>query len=394
MTADVKSKKCIAMLLAGGKGTRLRELTSETAKPAVGFGGKYRLIDFPLSNCVNSGIDTVGVLTQYQPLELAAYIGSGNPWDLDRVNGGVTVLPPFRGAKSADWYLGTADAVRKNLNFVDLYSPECTLIISGDHIYRMDYSDMLEFHTKNACACTLAVIRVAKEEASRFGVVETGEDMRVRGFHEKPDKPSSDMVSMGIYIFNTDKLKEYLSDPDVCDFGKDLIPKMLEAGERLFAYRFTGYWRDVGTVGSLWRANMDLLGNTPAFCPGDHPKILSRPMQRPAQFVGETAEITDSLISDGCRIFGKVSGSVLSGGVTVEAGACIIDSVIMEDAVVEKGAIVRRAIVGKGCVIRRGSAVGNTDGEPSLIIGSLTDTRTSDGDSAFAYRDRHETKKT
>lgn len=393
MKAETMKKKCIAMLLAGGQGTRLRELTAMTAKPAVSFGGKYRLIDFPLSNCVNSGIDTVGVLTQYQPLELAAYIGSGNPWDLDRVNGGVTVLPPFTGAGGSGWYRGTADAVRQNLRFAELYSPDYMLILSGDHIYRMDYSDMLDFHIKNGAACTLAVIGVGKEEASRFGIVDTDGGMRVTGFEEKPAAPRSDTASMGIYIFDTGKLREYLDDPDACDFGKDIMPAMLSAGERLFAYRFEGYWRDVGTVGSLWGANMDLLGDKPEFSPGDSPKILSRPMQRPAQFVGEGAAVSDSLISDGCNIFGSVSGSVLSGGVTVKAGARVIDSVIMEDATVCENAFVSCAIVGRGCVIGRGARFEGTAEEPLLVPGGLSSGEGTEKNAVFAYRDRYATKK-
>ena len=393
---DALKKKCIAFLLAGGQGTRLRGLTSDTAKPAVSFGGKYRLIDFPLSNCVNSGIDTVGVLTQYQPLELAAYIGSGNPWDLDRVNGGVTVLPPFTGAGGSDWYRGTADAVRRNLRFADLYMPDYMLILSGDHVYRMDYSDMLDFHIRNAADCTLAVIRVGKEEASRFGIVDADSDMRVRGFEEKPNAPRSDVASMGIYIFSSDKLRKFLSFPDACDFGKDVIPAMRNAGERLFAYRFDGYWRDVGTVGSLWRANMDLLGESPAFSPGsspDSPKILSRPMQRPAQFIGGSAEVTDSLISDGCNIFGRVCGSVLSGGVTVKRGARVFDSVIMEDATVGENAFIRFAVIGRGCVIGNGARLEGTEKDPLLVSGKVSRTENKSGDAVFAYRDCYDKKK-
>lgn len=389
-------KKCIAFLLAGGQGTRLRALTADTAKPAVSFGGKYRLIDFPLSNCVNSGIDTVGVLTQYQPLELAAYIGSGNPWDLDRVNGGVTVLPPFTGADGSDWYRGTADAVRKNLRFADLYMPEYILVLSGDHIYRMDYSDMLDFHIRNYADCTLAVVRVDKEEAGRFGIVDADSGMRVRGFEEKPNAPLSDIASMGVYIFSSDKLRRYLAETDACDFGKDVIPAMLAAGDRLFAYRFDGYWRDVGTVGSLWRANMDLLGESPAFFPGsgpDSPRILSRPMQRPAQFVGRDAEITDSLISDGCSIFGAVGGSVLSGGVTVKRGARVFDSVIMEDAIVGENACIRFAVVGRGCVVGNGARLEGTEKEPLLVSEDIPGTEAGVDGAIFAYRDLHDTEK-
>lgn len=393
MKSETMKKKCIAMLLAGGQGTRLRELTANTAKPAISFGGKYRLIDFPLSNCVNSGIDTVGVLTQYQPLELAAYIGSGNPWDLDRVNGGVTVLPPFTGAGGSEFYRGTADAVRQNLRFAELYSPEYILILSGDHIYRMDYSDMLDFHIKKGAACTLAVTDVGKNEASRFGIIDTDGDMLVTGFEEKPDAPRSDTASMGIYIFDTGKLREYLADPDACDFGKDVIPAMLVSGERLFAYRFEGYWRDVGTVGSLWRANMDILGDVPAFSPGDNPRILSRPMQRSAQFVGGSAEVSDSLISDGCTVLGSVVGSVLSGGVTVKAGARVVGSVIMEDATICEDSFVGWAVVGRGCVIGRGARLEGTEDEPLLVFGDLSSGEDTEKATVFAYRDRHTTKK-
>ncbi len=367
-------KKCIAMLLAGGQGSRLYALTERTAKPAVGFGGKYKIIDFPLSNCVNSHIDTVGVLTQYQPLALNEYIGNGAPWDLDRVRGGLSVLPPYQGKKHSDWYKGTANAIYQNLDFIRQYDADYVLILSGDHIYKMDYSKMLEYHEEKNAVCTVATITVPMEEASRFGICNTREDGSIYEFEEKPKEPKNDQASMGIYIFNTQTLIDYLErdaeDPESSnDFGKNIIPNLLRAGEKLFSYPFTGYWKDVGTISSLWEANMDLLGETPVFDIGDpHFRIFSRNFARPPQYIGVGAEISNSLISEGCHIEGKVENSVLFGGVTVEKGAVIRDAVIMEDVLVCKDAKVAYAIVDSDAVIEEGATVGEARGSRTKIV--------------------------
>lgn len=369
-------KECVAMLLAGGQGSRLYTLTEKTAKPAVPFGGKYRIIDFPLSNCVNSGIDTVGVLTQYQPLELNEYIGNGQPWDLDRTFGGVMVLPPYQKNKSADWYKGTANAIYQNLAFLDRYDPEYVLVLSGDHIYKMDYSAMLDFHKKTEADCTIAVLNVTLEEASRFGIMNTDEAGRVYEFEEKPKKPKSTKASMGIYIFKYPKLKHYLIEDEKTagsanDFGKNIIPNMLAAGEKLYAYPFSGYWKDVGTISSLWEANMDLLGECPAFNLHDRSwRIFSRNAAEPAQFLGEGSVTENCLISEGCEIYGSVKNSVLFHGVTVEKGAEVSDSVIMGNVTVRAGAKIANAIVAENAEVGEDAVVG--DGrEPGRNIAIL-----------------------
>jgi glucose-1-phosphate adenylyltransferase len=344
-------KKCIAMLLAGGKGSRLRSLTKDLAKPAVPFGGKYRIIDFTLSNCTNSGIDTVGVLTQYQPLVLNSYIGIGSAWDLDRINGGVTVLPPYTASSEVKWYTGTASAVYQNLNYLEQYNPEYVLILSGDHIYKMNYEEMLEFHIEKSADATISVIEVPWDEASRFGIMNTDEEMGVTEFVEKPDEPISNLASMGIYIFKWTILREYLledaENPESShDFGKDIIPKLLHDEKKLFAYPFKGYWKDVGTVRSLWEANMDLLDENCELDLFDYNwRIYSvNPNQRP-QYISPEAEVTESLVNEGCTIEGVVNKSVLFQGVTVKKGAIIRESVIMPDAVIGENVWIEKAIV-------------------------------------------------
>ncbi len=361
-----KKKECIAMLLAGGQGSRLYALTEKTAKPAVPFGAKYRIIDFTLSNCVNSGIDTVGVLTQYQPLVLNEYIGNGQPWDLDRVFGGVMVLPPYQGKKSADWYKGTANAIYQNIDFINRYSPEYVLVLSGDHIYKMDYGLMLEYHKKSGADCTIAVIKVPIEEASRFGVMTVDENGRIEEFEEKPAEPKSDLASMGIYIFKRDALLSYLvadnSDPSSQkDFGKNVIPKMLADGKSMFAYRFSGYWKDVGTVDSLWEANMDLLCKSPKFDLYDREwRIFSRTNALPPQYIGKTAHIDNSIVTEGCKIYGRVENSLISEGVTVEEGCCVSDSVIMSGCVLKRGCVIKHSIIDADTLIGEGCFIGET----------------------------------
>jgi len=355
------------MLLAGGQGSRLYELTKETAKPAVCFGGKYKIIDFPLSNCINSGIDTVGVLTQYQPLALNEYIGNGAPWDLDRSRGGLSVLPPYQGNRKSDWYKGTANAIYQNIDFIKQYDPNYVLILSGDHIYRMDYFEMLKHHKKNGAVCTVATISVPYEEASRFGICNTLSSGEIYEFEEKPSNPKNNQASMGIYIFNTDVLIKYLEEDEKDekssnDFGKNIIPNLLNCGERLFSYRFDGYWKDVGTISSLWESNMDLIGDNPKINLNDkNSRIFSKNIARPPQYVGKDSVIINSLISEGCRIFGRIENSVLSGGVVIKEGAVVCDSVIMEDVVVENGASVYHAIVDSDSVISANSVVGEKD---------------------------------
>ncbi|MBQ8836229.1 MAG: glucose-1-phosphate adenylyltransferase [Clostridia bacterium] len=362
-----KRKECVAMLLAGGQGSRLYALTKSTAKPAVTFGGKYRIIDFPLSNCINSGIDTVGVLTQYQPLVLNDYVGNGLPWDLDRTYGGVKILPPYQGQKKADWYKGTANAIYQNLTFINNYDPEYVIILSGDHIYRMDYAAMLRYHKKKDADCTIAVLEVPIEEASRFGILTTHDDGQIYKFTEKPKEPDSTKASMGIYIFNKKKLEEYLiadeaDENSSNDFGKNIIPNMLANGERMFAYPFEGYWKDVGTIDSLWQANMDLLGDDPAFSMNDETKgkIYSRSSVSPPQFVGGGAVISNSIITEGCKINGTVINSVLSHGVTVETGAVVKDSVIMANTYIGKDACVDYSILDESITVEGGAKVGES----------------------------------
>ena len=357
-------KECIAMLLAGGQGSRLYDLTKKIAKPAVSFGGKYKIIDFPLSNCINSGIDTVGVLTQYQPLALNEYVCNGAPWDLDRMRGGLSVLPPYQGSKHSDWYKGTANAIYQNINFIKQYDPEYVLILSGDHIYRMDYRKMLDAHKATGAACTVATITVPMDEASRFGICNTNPDGSIYEFEEKPKQPKNNQASMGIYIFNTKLLIKYLEEdeanPDSSnDFGKNIIPAFLNNGEKLFSYGFEGYWKDVGTISSLWEANMDLIGDDPILNPVDRNfKIYSKNNARAPQYLGPNSNVSNSLVSEGCRIYGTVENSVLSGGVIVEEGAIVKDSVIMDDVHIKKGAKVFTAIIDADSVVEEGVTVG------------------------------------
>jgi len=359
-----KKKQCVAMLLAGGQGSRLYALTENTAKPAVTFGAKYRIIDFPLSNCINSGIDTVGVLTQYQPLQLNEYIGNGQPWDLDRSFGGVSVLPPYQGKKGADWYKGTANAIYQNLKYIARYDPEYVLILSGDHIYKMDYAAMLAFHKKTGASCTISVLDVPLSEASRFGILSADETGKIFKFEEKPKNPTSTKASMGIYIFNKKELFEYLerdeNDPESSkDFGKNIIPAMLANGEKLYAYEFEGYWKDVGTIKSLWEANMDLLGENPTFDLGDNSwRIRSRTSALAPQFIGNDAVIENSIITEGCEIYGTVINSVLSAGVKVEKDAVVKDSVIMSGSVIKSGSHVNYSIIDENVTISENCTVG------------------------------------
>ena len=360
----MNSKKCVAMLLAGGQGSRLGVLTSKIAKPAVPYGGKYRIIDFPLSNCANSGIDTVGILTQYKPLELNDYVGSGKPWDLDRTSGGVHILPPYQGQQGGNWYKGTANAIYQNLEFIERYEPEYVLVLSGDHIYKMDYSKMIKEHEETGAACTIAVLEVPLEEASRFGIMNTKEDGTIYEFEEKPKNPKSNLASMGIYVFTWKKLKKYLTEdeakPDSSnDFGKDVIPAMLNAGELLRVYRFNDYWKDVGTVNSLWEANLDLLNPKIDLNLADQNwRIYSRTTGMPPQYISESADVENSLITDGCEVYGRIDYSVLFENVTVEEGAVVRDSIIMPNTVIKKGAVVQYAIVAEGAVIEPGAVVG------------------------------------
>ena len=376
-------KECIAMLLAGGQGSRLYDLTKQTAKPAVTFGGKYKIIDFPLSNCINSGIDTVGVLTQYQPLALNEYIGNGEPWDLDRSRGGLSVLPPYQGNKVSEWYKGTANAIYQNINFIKQYNPDYVLILSGDHIYRMDYAKMLEHHKKTGASCTVATITVPIEEASRFGICNTNPDNSIYEFEEKPKNPKNNQASMGIYIFNAKILIDYLEADEADenssnDFGKNIIPNLLNNGEKLFAYKFEGYWKDVGTISSLWEANMDLIGTDPILNMADRDfRIFSRNVARPPQFIGSKAKIENSLISEGCKINGTVINSILSGGVVIEEGALVKDSVIMEDVTVKSGGKVYSAIVDSDTVVEKNAVVGveNADKSDIAIVAKGTTVR-------------------
>lgn len=357
-------KECVAMLLAGGQGSRLYALTQNMAKPAVPYGGKYRIIDFPLSNCVNSGIDTVGVLTQYQPLVLHDYIGNGQPWDLDKLNGGVHCLPPYQTALGAEWYKGTANAIYQNIAFIDRYDPEYVVMLSGDHIYKMDYNKMLDFHKEKKADATIAVLDVPLEEASRFGIMITNDDGDIIDFEEKPKNPRSTLASMGIYIFTWSKLKKYLieneNNPDEDkDFGKAIIPNMMKAGEKLVAYAFDDYWKDVGTLDSLWEANMDLLNpNIPIDLYDPEWKMYSRNPIMPPQYIGSDAVIENSMVTDGCVINGHVDFSVIYEGVTIESGATVTDSIIMPGSVIKSGAIVEYAIVGENCTVCAGAQIG------------------------------------
>ena len=357
-------KECIAMLLAGGQGSRLYVLTSNVAKPAVPFGGKYRIIDFPLSNCTNSGIDTVGVLTQYKPLELNSYIGSGQPWDLDRLDGGVHILPPYmREGDKGTWFKGTANAIYQNIGFVDMYDPEYVVILSGDHIYKMNYDKMLEAHKAAGAACTISVLEVPWDEAPRFGIMAVDGENNITEFQEKPKQPKSNLASMGIYVFTWQKLREYLvsdeADPASSnDFGKNIIPNMLNAGEKMVAYRFDGYWKDVGTLESLWDANMDMLSRGDLDLLEDSWPIYARLPSEPPAYIGKTSLVEHSVVTQGCEITGTVKNSVLSHGARVEDGAEVHYSVLMPGVTVKRGAVVRYAILGENCQVEAGAAVG------------------------------------
>ena len=360
----IRKKRCVAMLLAGGQGSRLYALTGNIAKPAVSFGGKYRIIDFPLSNCVNSGIDTVGVLTQYQPLILNSYIGNGQPWDLDRSFGGVHILPPYQGKNSSDWYKGTANAIYQNLRFIKQYNPDYVLILSGDHIYKMNYSTMLNYHVLNNSDCTIAAINVPIEEASRFGILNVDENSCIYEFEEKPKKPKSTLASMGIYIFSAQKLYKYLEEDSLNpsssnDFGKDILPKMLESGEKMMAYEFEGYWKDVGTIDSLFEANMDLLGDNPNFDVTDNAwKIQSRSPLAPPHFIGDDAKTFNSIIMSGCEVYGTIENSVLASDVKIEKGAVIKNSIIMSDVVVGEGSVIEYSIIDEGVSVGKNAKIG------------------------------------
>ena len=361
-----QKKRCIAMLLAGGQGSRLKVLTEKTAKPAVPFGGKYRIIDFPLSNCVNSGIDTVGILTQYQPLELNEYIGNGQPWGLNKTHSCAQVLPPYeRHDKKSGWYKGTANAIYQNIDFIERFHPDYVVILSGDHIYKMDYNAMVEFHEKNNASCTIAVRNVPLSEASRFGILNTNPDNSIYEFEEKPAKPKSTNASMGIYVFNWSVLREALisdeADPKSSnDFGKNIIPNLLNAGHKMMAYNFDGYWKDVGTIDSLWEANMELLGKNPEFnIRGDErTKIYARNNALPSSYIDERAITANCFIAEGSEIYGAVRHSVISTGCTIGEGAVVEDSVVMPGVVVEPGAIVRHAILGENSKVCRNAVVG------------------------------------
>ncbi len=368
-----RKKDCVAMLLAGGQGSRLYALTNNIAKPAVPFGAKYRIIDFPLSNCINSGIDTVGVLTQYQPLLLNEYIGNGQPWDLDRNFGGVHVLSPYQKKSKSAWYEGTANAIYQNLNFIRMYNPDYVLILSGDHIYKMDYSKMLRAHIEKGADCTIAAIEVSLKEASRFGILNTNEDGSIYEFEEKPKQPKSTLASMGVYIFTAEKMYKYLEEDDndpnsSKDFGKNVLPAMLAAGEKMFAYRFEGYWKDVGTISSLWEANMDLLGNKPAFDVSDPAwKIHSRNPLAPPEYLGENAVIKNSMVALGCEVCGIIENSVLSSNVVIEGGAVVKDSVIMSGTTVRKGAVVNYSIIDEDVDVGENAIVGEPKEEAKGI---------------------------
>ena len=354
----------VAMILAGGQGSRLGVLTKKLAKPAVPYGGKYRIIDFPLSNCSNSGIYSVGVLTQYKPLELNAHIGIGTPWDLDRRDGGVSILPPYQEEKGGNWYKGTANAIYQNIEFVDRYDPEYVLILSGDHIYKMDYDKMLQFHKEKNAEATIAVIEVPMEEASRFGILNTYEDGTIYEFDEKPKQPKSNKASMGIYVFSWDKLRKYLTEDEANpnssnDFGGDVLPAMLGAGEKMMAYEFSGYWKDVGTIDSLWESNMDLLNpKVPLDLSDESWKIYSRNPTLPPHYISNEAHVQNALIAEGCDIYGALDSSIVFEDVTIGKGAVVRDSIIMPGAKIEEGAAVQYAIIGEQAVIKANAEVG------------------------------------
>ena len=364
-----QKKRVIAMLLAGGQGSRLKVLTQKTAKPAVPFGGKYRIIDFPLSNCVNSGIDTVGILTQYQPLELNEYIGNGQPWGLNKTHSCAQVLPPYeRFDKKSGWYKGTANAIYQNIDFIERFDPDYVVILSGDHIYKMDYAAMVAYHEKHNASCTIAVRNVPLSEASRFGILNTNPDNSIYEFEEKPKKPKSTNASMGIYVFNWKVLHDALvadeeDEKSSNDFGKNIIPNLLNAGHKMMAYPFDGYWKDVGTIDSLWEANMELLGKEPEFqIRGERDKIYARNDAHPSSYVDEDAKIVNSFVAEGCEVYGTVRHSVISVGCTIGEDAVVEDSVVMPDVVIESGAIVRHAILGENSKVCKNAVVGGAYG--------------------------------
>ncbi|MCI8855880.1 MAG: glucose-1-phosphate adenylyltransferase [Clostridiaceae bacterium] len=364
-----RKKECVAMLLAGGQGSRLYVLTTKVAKPAVPFGGKYKIIDFPLSNCVNSGIDTVGVLTQYEPHALNSYIGSGQTWDLDRMRGGVYTLPPYQRSKGSEWYKGTANAIYQNINFIDEYDPDYVLVLSGDHIYKMNYNKMLQHHKQNEADATIAVLDVPLDEASRFGIMNCNPDGSIYEFEEKPKNPKSTLASMGIYIFTWKKLRQYLIEDEAKegssnDFGKDIIPAMLGNGEKLISYRFEGYWKDVGTIESLWEANMDLLSPKSGLNLSDDTwRIYGRNNGAPPHFTSKEAKVTHSQVSEGCEIHGDVSESILFSDVVIGKGATVEYSILMPGVVVEPGASVRYSIIAEGAHICEGASIGGAPSE-------------------------------
>ena len=367
----MRKKEMIAMLLAGGQGSRLGVLTSKVAKPAVAFGGKYRIIDFPLSNCINSGIDTVGVLTQYQPLRLNSHIGIGIPWDLDRSIGGVSILPPYEKSTSSEWYTGTANAIYQNLEYMESFHPDYVLILSGDHIYKMDYQVMLDYHKENNADVTIAAMPVPIEEASRFGIVITDDSGKITEFQEKPPQPKSNLASMGIYIFSWKALKEALvalKDEPGCDFGKHIIPYCHEKGERLFAYEYNGYWKDVGTLGSYWQANMELIDIIPEFnLYEEFWKIYTNNAILPPQYIAENAVIDRSIIGNGCEIYGEIHNCVISAGVTIEEGAVVRDSIIMSDCTIGKGCVIDKSIIAENTKIGEGAILGIGSEEPNKL---------------------------
>ena len=364
-------KEMIAMLLAGGQGSRLGVLTSKVAKPAVAFGGKYRIIDFPLSNCINSGIDTVGVLTQYQPLRLNTHIGIGIPWDLDRNVGGGTVLPPYEKSTSSEWYTGTANAIYQNMNYMEMYNPDYVLILSGDHIYKMDYEVMLDFHKENHADVTIATMPVPLEEASRFGIVITDEENRIQEFEEKPAQPRSNLASMGIYIFSWPVLKEALkalSEQPACDFGKHIIPYCHEKKQRLFAYEYNGYWKDVGTLGSYWEANMELIDIIPEFnLYEEYWKIYTNSGILPPHYISDQSAVEKSIIGNGCDIYGEVHSSVISSGVTIGKGSVVRDSIIMKDAVIGDHCVIDKAIIAENVQIGDNVTLGTGSDTPNKM---------------------------
>ena len=370
-------KDCVAMILAGGQGSRLGALTINVAKPAVPFGGKYRIIDFPLSNCVHSGIDTVGVLTQYQPLELNTYIGNGSPWDLDRNMGGAYVLPPYQSAQTGEWYKGTANAIYQNISFLDTFDPDHVLILSGDHIYKMHYGEMLKEHKKSGAAATIAVMPVPWDEASRFGIMNVDDSGNIVEFEEKPKNPKSNLASMGIYIFDYKVLKKYLTDDERDpnsdnDFGKNIIPTMLDNGEKMVSYRFEGYWKDVGTIYSLWEANMDLIDNPPKFNVDDRNWIIySRNSALTPHFVGAGAQIKNSSVTESCRIYGQVDHSVVSGNVRIGECTKIKDCVIMPGATIGRNVVIEKAVIGPGAVIEDGAKIGLTESDDNPYASKL-----------------------